>query len=149
MLNLVPLSYSPEAEEPKGAARSVALLPEKTVPSGLSKRPSDKIMLPTMDGYCFEKIKQIAFLEAGGNYTTLHFMDKRQVLVCKTLREVEMMLPEASFIRIHRSHTVHLRHLKKYTRGKGGQVLLQNGTVLAVSAGQREALMEALKNYFG
>jgi len=149
MLNLVSLSHPSETPEPKAAARSVALLPEKLVGTTITRHRSDKIMLPTMEGFCFEKVKQIAFLAAGGNYTTLHFMDKRQVLVCKTLREVEMMLPEAAFIRIHRSHTVHLRHLKKYTRGKGGQVLLQNGMMLAVSAGQREMLMDALKKYFG
>lgn len=68
--------------------------------------------------------------------------------MCKTLREMEVLLPERQFVRIHRSHTIHLRHLKKYTRGKGGQVLLQNGTALAVSAGQRDEFLVSLKNYF-
>ena len=107
-----------------------------------------KIVLPTMEGFCFEKIKHLTHLEASGNYTVLHFTDARQVLVCKTLREVELLLPSDVFVRIHRSHTVHLRHLKKYIRGKGGQVVLQNGVVLVVSAGQKEAFLGALKNYF-
>lgn len=58
------------------------------------------------------------------------------------------MLPEDSFVRIHRSHTVHLKHLKKYVRGKGGHVMLQNGVTLSVSAGQKEYFMESLRRYF-
>lgn len=108
-----------------------------------------KIALPTMEGFCFEKVKNIAYLEASGNYTVLHFKDKRQVLVCKTLREVELMLPDHSFARIHRSHTIHLKHLKKYVRGKGGHVLLQNGVTLTVSSGQKESFLEQVKQYFG
>lgn len=106
-------------------------------------------MLPTMEGMCFEKVKQIAYLEASGNYTVLHFIDARQVLVCKTLREVELMLAESAFIRIHRSHTIHLRHIKKYVRGKGGFVVLQNGVTLTVSSGQKDIFIDALKQYFG
>lgn len=112
------------------------------------KVASGKIVLPTMEGLCFEKIKHIAYLEASGNYTVIHFMDGRQVLVCRTLCDVEAQLPTHSFIRIHRSHTIHLRHLKKYLRGKGGHVLLQNGATLAVSAGQKDTFMEAVKTYF-
>jgi two-component system LytT family response regulator len=108
-----------------------------------------KIMLPTMDGLCFEKVKHIAYLEASGNYTVLHFTDGRQVLVCKTLGDVEQMLPADAFVRIHRSHTIHLRHIKKYTRGKGGHVLLQNGVTLAVSSGQREVFLSILRQFFG
>ena len=114
----------------------------------LPGKPSGKIALPTMEGLHFEKTKHVLYLEASGNYTMLHFADGRQVLVCKTLREVETMLPPADFIRIHRSHTIQMRHLKKYIRGKGGYVVLQNGATLAVSAGQKDVFMEAVHQFF-
>ena len=84
-----------------------------------------------------------------GQVTLLHFTDKRQILVCRTLREVEQMLPEKGFARIHRSHTIHLRHIKKYVRGKGGHVVMQNGATLVVSAGQKDLFLGALRQYFG
>lgn len=139
-------------ETTSGAARSVALKTEllyDPMPESKKHKAARKIALPTMEGICFEKVKDIAFLEASGNYTVLHFKDKRQTLVCKTLREVELMLPEEGFSRIHRSHTVHVRHIKKYVRGKGGHVLLQNGTTLTVSAGQKDSFLETLKTYYG
>ncbi|MCB0528364.1 MAG: LytTR family transcriptional regulator [Saprospiraceae bacterium] len=145
MVNAIPLHSIPEPNESNRNVRAVAFKPEYSV----SRKDSKKVVLPTMEGFCFEKVKHIAYLEASGNYTLLHFTDKRQILVCRTLREVESMLPEKTFTRIHRSHTIHLKHIKKYVRGKGGHVVLQNGVNLVVSAGQKETFMNALRQYFG
>lgn len=149
MMNAIQQEVRPSAKKDK--AKAMALAPEYIQARKPAQRSDKqlKIMLPTMDGLCFEKIKHIAYLEASGNYTALHFTDGRQVLVCKTLGDVEQMLPSRTFVRIHRSHTIHLRHLKKYTRGKGGHVLLQNGVTLTVSSGQREHFLQVLKSYFG
>ncbi len=152
MLNAISLPLHPfEPASSKTTARSVSIIPERSFepPVMPTAGQSGKIVLPTMEGFCFEKVKHIAYLEANGNYTTLHFIDKRQILVCKTLREVEQMLPDWSFARIHRSHTIHLKHIKKYVRGKGGHVVLQNGVTLVVSAGQREVFLDTLRAYFG
>ena len=146
MMNAVTFRSPAEHAEPQASARAIAI---KTDPPAQHASKSGKVVLPTMEGLCFEKVKHITYLEANGNYTALHFSDKRQVLVCKTLREVELMLPGDAFIRIHRSHTIHLRHIKKYVRGKGGHVMLQNGVTLSVSAGQKEYFMESLRQFFG
>jgi DNA-binding LytR/AlgR family response regulator len=113
------------------------------------KKPmSSKIALPCMEGLVFEKTKHIMYLEAEGNYTNIHFEDKRTLLVCKTLREMEDMLPTVKFVRIHRSHTVHLKYVQKYIRGKSGYVVLTNKKALSVSLGQKEAFTAALNAYF-
>lgn len=155
MMNAVPYPNAADSSESVRGGRSVALAPDYFIaPPATEPRPAQasgkagKIVLPTMEGLCFEKVKHIAYLEASGNYTVLHFLDGRQILVCKTLREVEQMLPESAFVRIHRSHTIHLRHIKKYVRGKGGHVVLQNSVTLTVSAGQKDNFLEALRQYF-
>ena len=107
-----------------------------------------KIALPTMEGLCFEKVKHILYLEAQGNYTLLHFEDGRQVLVCRTLCDIEAMLPFETFCRLHRSHTANLKHIKKYVRGKGGYVILNNGASLNISAGQRDTFLKMVEKYF-
>lgn len=145
MLNAIPLHSITDADEPNRSARATNIVSEYM----LAQKASKKVVLPTMEGLCFEKVRDIAYLEASGNYTLLHFTDKRQILVCRTLREVEQMLPEKAFTRIHRSHTIHLKHIKKYVRGKGGHVVLQNGVTLVVSAGQKDLFLNALRQYFG
>jgi len=145
MMNAITFRTNSDVE-PQASVSAVAI---KTEAAQRHDSTNGKVVLPTMEGLCFEKVKHIAYLEANGNYTALHFKDKRQVLVCKTLREVELMLPGDAFSRIHRSHTIHLRHIKKYVRGKGGYVMLQNGVTLSVSAGQKENFLESLRQFFG
>jgi DNA-binding LytR/AlgR family response regulator len=120
----------------------------RPIPVQTQAGKAGKIMFPTLEGFCFEKIKHIAYLEADGNYTVLHFTDGRQTLVCKTLGDVERMLPADYFIRIHRSHTIHLRHIVKYTRGKGGQVTLKTGVTLTVASNRRDDFLSALQQFF-
>lgn len=145
MPNAAPLHSITDSNEPNRSARAGSIAPEYSA----QRKASKKIVLPTMEGLCFEKVRDIAYLEASGNYTLLHFTDKRQILVCRTLREVEQMLSGKAFARIHRSHTIHLKHIKKYVRGKGGHVVLQNGVTLVVSAGQKDLFLNAMRQYFG
>ena len=139
--NLEPVVIYPDFAGPSASSFSNKI--------GSPEKISKKIALPTMEGLNFEKTRDILFLEASGNYTMIHFLDGRQVLVCKTLREIESIMPVDHFVRIHRSHTIQLRHLKKYIRGKGGCVVLKNGATLAVSAGQKDIFVEAVHAYFG
>ncbi len=120
----------------------------RTDASGAPKRKSRVLILPTADGLSFERIKNIVYLEAAGNYTTVHFVGGRRVVVCKTLSDVENMLPTHAFVRIHRSHSIHLRYILKYVRGKGGHVVMHEGAHLPVASGQRDAFMAAIHEFF-
>ena len=112
------------------------------------RRPNSKVALPTIQGIHFERLDQIISLEAQGNYTMLHFLDNRRLLVSKTLREIENLLHDGRFIRIHRSFNINLDHLLKYVRGKGGYVEMENGATIAVSAGKKDHFLEMLNKYF-
>ena len=113
------------------------------------KNPNRKIALPTMEGLTFERIKDILYLEAKGNYTSIHFMDGHKQLVCRTLRDIEeLLINELGFIRIHRSHTINLDYLQKYVKGKGGYVILEGGQSISVSTGRKQAFMNAVGTYF-
>ncbi len=113
-------------------------------------RVGEKLALPTMDGIIFEKTADIVSLEAKGNYTNIHFIDGRKLLICKTLQGVESLLRNRyQFVRVHRSFTVNLNRIQKYFKGKGGYVKMENGTSINVSVGKKQQFMDALKDYFG
>lgn len=112
--------------------------------------PNRKVALPTMEGFSFERVHLIVSLEAKGNYTCLHFLDGRQALVCKTLRDMEEQLADSrQFVRIHRSHTINLNHIQKYIKGKGGYVIMETGANINVSSGKKAAFLTAMDAYFG
>ena len=133
-------------------AKRISML-YSSVPEILRKpaeQANRKIALPTLAGINFEKIEEIVSLEAKGNYTWLHFLNNKKVLVCKTLREMENSLRASNqFIRIHRSFTINLNLLQKYIKGKGGYVIMEDQSVISVSAGRRQEFMKALESYFG
>jgi two-component system LytT family response regulator len=105
-----------------------------------------KLMLPIFEGLLFQSIAEIALLEAESNYTRLHLTNGDQVLVCKTLSLVGAALgPYPQFVRIHRSYVVNLHVVEKYIRGKGGQLILQDGRAVNVANSRKSALMEALE----
>ncbi len=113
-------------------------------------RPPAKIALSTLEGIRFEPAHAIVSLEAQSNYTAIHFSDGRRVMVCKTLREIEKQLGRfGPFVRIHRSHAINLTYLSRYIRGKGGEVVLDDGRRLSVSVGRRAGFLAAVARYFG
>ena len=54
----------------------------------------------------FIRIRDIAFIEAAGNYTELHLREGDMVLTSSTLSSWAERLPSAHFVRIHRSSVV-------------------------------------------
>lgn len=109
---------------------------------------SKKLALPTLEGFVFEKISRILYLEAKGNYTALHLTDGRQLLLCRHLGDMDRLLPADRFVRIHRSFIVHLKHVARYIRNKHGAVVLSNGVTLNVSPNYRETFVAAMSRYF-
>lgn len=107
-----------------------------------------KIALPIMEGIDFYNIKNIEHLKAEGNYTSIYLQSGKRVLVCKTLQEIEKLVNDTSFVRIHRSSTINLNLLSKYVRGKGGYVIMESGNNINVSTGKKKDFVEALESYF-
>ena len=134
-------------QEENNTSYTTSLTP--VTPHTEKKSGHSKIALPTMEGIELEYIESIASLEAQGNYTLIHFIDKKPMLVCKTLRELEGRVNhEGHFVRIHRSHSINLNRLDKYIRGKGGYVLMENGKTISVSISRKQEFLRTLKSYF-
>lgn len=116
------------------------LLAKLQQPSSASAR----IALPTMEGLQIIPVTNILFCSSSSNYTILTLKDKLKITVSKTLKEIEEMLEEHRFLRIHHSHLVNLDEIKKYFRGEGGTVLMSDGSVVDVSRSRKELLLKQL-----
>ncbi len=119
------------------------------LPGNKAEQAYRKIALPTMEGIHFEKVEEIVSLEAKGNYTKLHFINGKKLLVCKTLLEMESILNAGNqFVRIHRSFTINLNLIHKYIKGKGGYVIMEDQRSISVSTGKKQDFLTALEIYF-
>lgn len=103
-----------------------------------------KLAIPSLEGLEFVNVEDILHCDADRNYTTIHTVQGDQFVFSKTLKEIEKLLPEQYFFRTHQSHLVNLRHVKKYLRGAGGELVLDNGTHIRVAKAKKEALMDRI-----
>lgn len=103
-----------------------------------------KIALPSADGLEFYSIAKILRCEADRAYCRFYFESGESVLVSKPLSEFEDLLQECDFFRVHKSNMINLNHVKKYVKGRGGYVILSDGSHVDVSARKKDELMAVL-----
>ncbi|GAA0556790.1 LytR/AlgR family response regulator transcription factor [Chitinophaga japonensis] len=105
-----------------------------------------KIMIPTMHGFELVNIPDILRCHSDVNYTTIHLVNGDSFLVAKTIGEFEHLLASHHFYRIHQSHLVNLNFIRRYHKGKGGIVVLQNGLELPVAARRKEGFLQKVQS---
>ena len=145
-----------DPQELKAAVKkSAGLLSTSTLPSQLDillhkfRQPatlSNRIALPTMEGLQMVPVDNILYCTANSNYTLLVLKDKQKMTVSRTLKEIEEMLEDHTFLRVHHSCLVNLHEIQKYIRGEGGTVLMSDGAELAVSRSRKDILLKKLQS---
>ncbi len=104
-----------------------------------------KIGLTSGEGLEFIEIKNILRCEADGKYTSVFLTDGKKLLVSKNLKEFEDLLTEYNFFRTHHSHLVNLDCIKKYQSGRGGYVVMSDGSTITVSQRKKDDFLSSLK----
>ena len=104
-----------------------------------------RIALPTMEGLQLVPVDSIISCTSSSNYTILSLKDGQKLIVSKTLKEIESLLGERDFLRVHHSHLVNLNEIRKYIRGEGGQLQMSDGSTIDVSRSRKDALLKKLQ----
>ncbi|MEL6559678.1 MAG: LytTR family DNA-binding domain-containing protein [Bacteroidota bacterium] len=105
----------------------------------------EKIALTTLEGLEFVKVDDIIRCEADDNYTNVFLSGDHKILVSKTLKEIESVLKPHAFSRVHYSHLVNLNKIKKYVKGDGGYVVMENGDSVNVSRSKKEQFLSMFR----
>ena len=124
--------------QPKEAPVSVL------IPAAPEDAAANRIGLSTNTGIDFIKTSQILYCNSDGCYTEIMLQNGQKVILSKSLKELEDVLPREAFFRIHHSHLINLTHIKRYVRGAGGEVIMNNNCSLPVARSKKEAFMEVL-----
>ena len=106
------------------------------------KTQEQKIAVPTNDGLEFVTIGDIIRIESSSYYSKLFLINRPPLLVTRLLKDFEDILLPYHFFRVHNSHLVNLRYIRKFVRGDGGQVYLENGDVVDVSRRRKEEFLK-------
>jgi two-component system LytT family response regulator len=101
-----------------------------------------KIAVPSGSGVVFVELKELVYCEADSNYTRLFLVNGKNYLLSKTLREVQGVLEERNFLRVHRQYLVNLEHIKMYHKGDGSYLVMTGDVSLPVAKNQKDRLVQ-------
>jgi two-component system LytT family response regulator len=125
-------------------ARILALLEQMR---GQPARYSERLVVKTGGRVFFLNTDEIDWIEAEGNYVSIH-TGKKAYLLRETITSLEAQLDPKDFVRIHRSAIANINRIKELQPWSHGEyhVILHDGTQLTLSRSFREKLQSALGN---
>jgi len=91
-------------------------------------------------------IPEIIRCAAQNDHTELHMKHGDILHVDKAINEVEFMLSDYGFFRVHPAHIVNLREVRKTNRARDG-LLLKDGSVVPLSSGRKKQYLDAFKKF--
>ena len=111
---------------------------EKIVKLKSRKSKGNWLSLSTQEGWIVIKKTDIIRVESYKNYSTI-VTNSVPHTISKTMKDVEAILPDDAFYRVHNTHIVHFDFIDKILKSDGGNVLMQNGDLVPISKGKKKA----------
>lgn len=108
--------------------------------------PHGLMSVPTPDGFEVVRISDIHSCESSGSYTILHLQGQRRILASRNLKDIGDMLPRHLFFRIHQGCMVNLYRIQRYSKGRGGSVIMDDGKEYSVSVRKKAEFMGRFRN---
>lgn len=103
----------------------------------------NKIALSTLAGLQFVHLDDVIRIEGESNYCNFFLRDKKKILLSKKLGDAEALLKDnIYFFRAHKSHIINLKYVDKYIRGEGGEIIMQDGTSIALSRSKKDEFLK-------
>jgi two-component system LytT family response regulator len=107
--------------------------------------PPKKLAVNTTESLTLLNVNDIVRCESNRNYTFIYLVNKKKLIVSKTLMDFEDVLSKYNFLRIHKSHLINVNFMEKYMKSDGGYVVLMDGTKLPVAIRKKEYLFRELE----
>ena len=102
---------------------------------------SARIAIASPEGLTFVPVNEIVRCEAKGHYTFVLTSNGKKHIASKNIKAFEEMLPINPFFRIHHSHIINVEFIKKYHRGRGGYVEMNDGAAIEVAARRKNEFL--------
>ena len=114
---------------------------------GPAKPTASRIALTTNDGMIFVSTQDIIYCEAESNYTSVILGNGKKIVVSKVLKDIDEALSGPDFFRVHNSFLINLNRIKKFVRGEGGYVIMDNDVTISISRSRRQEFMELFSKF--
>jgi len=116
---------------------------EKVLLNFNDKLDKKKIVINTDGKLIFLNADDILYVESDGNYSTLFMEDAQKIVITKKLKEVDAILPEHNFFRIHNSYIINLNKIKEFIKNEG-YVVMDSNHKIPVARQRKSDFLEKL-----
>lgn len=103
-----------------------------------------KVAFPVSDGLQFVLLDTIIRCEADGNYCKIFLHGRKNLMISKTIKHINEIINHSKFVRVHQSHIINMDYVQKYIRGKNGQIVLDDGTVIPISRSKKDSFLDRI-----
>lgn len=126
--------------------KKTALVKNKQLLENLSVEnfQKKKIVIPSLDGLEFVKVKSITHCEGVDGYTKIHFIDRKAILSSSSIGHFKKLLTHPDFYHIHKSYVVNTPHIAKYLND--GYVVLTSEVTIPVARAKRADFLEKFRS---
>lgn len=104
-----------------------------------------KMSISALDGIYFVNIRDIVRFEAEDNYTHIYLQNGERITASKTIKSYEDLLVNFNFYRVHKRHVINLNYMRKFVKGDGGYLIMDDDIKIEVSRRRRPAFMEQMR----
>jgi len=112
-----------------------------------AKTTPQRIALTTNDGLIFVPTADIIYCEAESNYTHVILTGGKKILISKVLKEIDEALSGPDFYRVHSSFLININHIKKFVRGDGGYIVMDNDATVSISRNRKQEFMDLFSRF--
>ena len=106
-----------------------------------------RIVLRTAEKLHMIPVHTIIRCEADRNYSKFFLENEKEIIVSYPLKDLEDMLIEQGFFRLHKSHIVNLSFVETYVKTDGGNVILSDGTSLPVADRKKSSFLKLFNKF--
>lgn len=108
------------------------------------KENTGKLALPIKDGIVYLSISEIVRVESDGAYSIFYTDCGKKHLSSKNLGEYEEILPAYGFFRVHRSHIINVKKVKKFIRSDGNFIEMEDGSRVEIARRKKDEFLEIM-----
>lgn len=108
-----------------------------------AKFDQKKITINTDGKLIFLDADDILYVESDGNYSTIVVENAQKIVITKKLKEMNDILPQNQFFRIHNSYIINLKKIKEFIKSEG-YVVMDSNERIPVARQRKSDFLEKL-----
>lgn len=117
---------------------------EKILMSIVPKKAPKKVPLVFSGKTVFVNSEDIMYCKSNGNYSEIFFKEQKKEMLSKKLKEVEALIQNENFFRVHKSYLVNVKYIKEFIKSDGHYLVLENEMTIPVARLKRNELITFL-----